>query len=296
MTIAPPAEPEIAEVTEVTETRVAPSRPQPWTRDFVRLTIVRMVFVLAVVAAVVIFFEYPVQQTYFHSRQRQLQADFTKPHKGLANGQAAALLQFPKYGVNLVIVQGDGPGELRSGPGHDPATPLPGKRGNSILYGHRKAWGSPFGTLSQLKKGDFIVTQIRGKITNPLPVVYKVVSIHHVSDTDTQLSGQSKDYRLTLVTGNGSLLSSGELVVTAVSGKQLKPKAHGPALTPQHESPLLNLTLGIAALMFALAVGAGIYLRGRYRLLALLAVVVPLALAGTFALLIDLDLILPALR
>ena len=289
MTLTTHAETEVVEVTPTPE----PSPHPPRSRERVRTVAARFALALAMLAAVVLFFEVPVQQTWYHSRQRELQTDFKTPHAGLASGQAAALLQLPKYGVNVVVVQGDGPGQLRDGPGHRPGTPLPGQRGNSIILGHRKAWGGPFGALAQMHKGDFIVTQIRGKVTNPLPVVYTVVSIHHVPASDTRLSGRSKDYRLTLVTGDGSLLSSDRLVVTAVSGKALNPAAHGPAITLPGESPILNVTLGLAAAAFVLAGVAAGYLRRRYRLLAVLAVVVPLVLAGAFALLIDLDLLLP---
>ena len=50
----------------------------------------------------------------------------------------------PTIGVSDVFVEGTGAGDLRKGPGHYPATPLPGERGTVAIAGHRTTYGAPF--------------------------------------------------------------------------------------------------------------------------------------------------------
>ena len=54
-------------------------------------------------------------------------------------------------GVNDVVVQGTDAGDLRKGPGHYPATPLPGERGTVAIAGHRTTYGAPFRHIDGLK-------------------------------------------------------------------------------------------------------------------------------------------------
>ena len=49
-----------------------------------------------------------------------------------------------------------GPSDLRKGPGHYPATPLPGERGTVGIAGHRTTYGAPFRRLNGVKRGDRI--------------------------------------------------------------------------------------------------------------------------------------------
>ena len=62
----------------------------------------------------------------------------------------------PKIGVDAVLVEGTGRGDLREGPGHWPETPLPGLGGNFVVSGHRTTYGAPFFRLDKLAEGDEI--------------------------------------------------------------------------------------------------------------------------------------------
>lgn len=62
----------------------------------------------------------------------------------------------PRIGVDAVLVQGTGRGDLREGPGHWPETPLPGLGGNFVVSGHRTTYGAPFFKLDKLAAGDEI--------------------------------------------------------------------------------------------------------------------------------------------
>ena len=49
--------------------------------------------------------------------------------------------------------------DLRKGPGHYPATPLPGQRGTVAIAGHRTTYGAPFRNIDKLRRGDQIVAR-----------------------------------------------------------------------------------------------------------------------------------------
>jgi sortase A len=72
-------------------------------------------------------------------------------------GDAVAQIRIPRVGLDDIVVNGIGVDDVRKGPGHYPATPLPGQQGNSAIAGHRTADGAPFGDLDQLSNGDVIL-------------------------------------------------------------------------------------------------------------------------------------------
>jgi sortase A len=74
----------------------------------------------------------------------------------LNGGDAMGRLQIPEIGLSTVFVQGTGAGDLSKGPGHYPATPLPGERGTVAIAGHRTTYGAPFRHIDDLDPGDRI--------------------------------------------------------------------------------------------------------------------------------------------
>ena len=79
-------------------------------------------------------------------------------------GLSIAQIQIPKIGVDKTVVEGVRVSDLRKGPGHYPATPLPGQAGNAAIAGHRTTYGAPFGDINELLPGDeIIVTTIQGE-------------------------------------------------------------------------------------------------------------------------------------
>jgi LPXTG-site transpeptidase (sortase) family protein len=260
-----------------------------WTKRF----LVRVSIAVLLIVGVVLLFDRGVTQVWYGARQRWLGSDFSTPRGHVAVGQAAALLQIPKIGLKLTVVQGDTASVLRGGPGHRPGTPMPGVRGNSVIFGHRHGWGGPFADLDQLHKNDLVVTKIRGGN----PTVFKVLKVKQVNADDVQLLGASNDHRLTLVTGEGGTFSTKRLVVVAVSGTPGKlRKATGVHPNADNGSLILNPALGLAIVAFLAAWIAFAAVRRRYRLFAVLAVVGPLCLAGMLALFVAADRLLPPLR
>jgi sortase A len=71
-------------------------------------------------------------------------------------GDPLGRIAIPKIGVSDVFVQGTGTADLRKGPGHYPATPLPGRRGTVAVAGHRTTYGAPFHDVDKLGRGDRI--------------------------------------------------------------------------------------------------------------------------------------------
>ena len=69
-------------------------------------------------------------------------------------GQPLGRIRMPSIGVSSVIVAGTDTSSLRRGPGHYPATPLPGARGTVAIAGHRTTYGAPFRRLDKLSPGD----------------------------------------------------------------------------------------------------------------------------------------------
>ena len=62
----------------------------------------------------------------------------------LSAGDPMGRIVIPAIGASDVFVQGTGTGDLRKGPGHYPATPMPGERGTVAIAGHRTTYGAPF--------------------------------------------------------------------------------------------------------------------------------------------------------
>jgi sortase A len=81
-------------------------------------------------------------------------------------GDPLGRIRMPAIGVSDVFVAGTAAGDLRRGPGHYPATPLPGQRGTVGIAGHRTTYGAPFHDLDGLDRGDSIeLTMPYGRFT-----------------------------------------------------------------------------------------------------------------------------------
>lgn len=75
----------------------------------------------------------------------------------LKSEQSIAILEIPKIGVNVVVVEGTSENSLRKGPGHIEETPLPGMGGNFAIAGDRVLYGAPFLNLDELAAGDEVL-------------------------------------------------------------------------------------------------------------------------------------------
>jgi sortase A len=180
-------------------------------------------------------------------------------------GQALGILAIPAIGLQQVVVEGVGPSQTVSGPGHVPGTAGLGQPGNSAVVGRRSSYGGPFAKLSQLRPGDRIVTA-----TTEGQSLYVVHSVRMVNLSATpgtrksgkisvnQLYGPSVHDQLTLVTSANSLPWNSQQAVQVVA--LIKGQPYTP--TPQESrSPSQQGNTGdpsnLAALILALlALGA----------------------------------------
>jgi sortase A len=138
-------------------------------------------------------------------------------------GDAVAVLQFARPGTAeavvspepLFVVSGVAVPDLRRGPGHYPATSLPGVQGNFAVAGHRTTYGAPFYHLDQLNPGDevFVTDRTGTRYT------YRVVSERIVSPHDGSVLGAdplgSGRPMLTLTTCHPRFSNAQRLVVFA---------------------------------------------------------------------------------
>ena len=134
----------------------------------------------------------------------------TVPAAPVPQGEAVALIEIPKIGVNKAVVAGVGVPDLKKGPGHYPGTPLPGEAGNAAIAGHRTTYGAPFNRLDELNRGDQIVVTTRtGRFT------YEVDTSIVVKPTEVAVLNPTTDNRLTLTTCNPKYSARQRLIVVS---------------------------------------------------------------------------------
>jgi sortase A len=108
-------------------------------------------------------------------------------------GKPIGRIRIPRLGLSKVIVEGTGTGDLKRGPGHYPATPLPGAPGTVAIAGHRTTYGAPFRTVDKLERDDRIVVEMPyGTFT------YRVERTRIVPPTATEVVRRVKYDRLVL--------------------------------------------------------------------------------------------------
>jgi sortase A len=179
--------------------------------------------ILLLDAGVTLLWQEPVSAVYAHFQQNRLDGDLTKleqaplaqaerralekiPDPGrkltfraralkrhLQPGDAMGRILMPAIGVSDVFVQGTDAGDLSKGPGHYPATPLPGEHGTVAIAGHRTTYGAPFRHIDGLKAGDRIELRMPyGRFA------YRVEKIRIVPPTETSVIARVDHDRLVL--------------------------------------------------------------------------------------------------
>jgi sortase A len=109
------------------------------------------------------------------------------------DGDAIGRLKIDRVGLSTVVVEGTDADDLRKGPGHYPATPLPGQRGTVGVAGHRTTYGAPFRSIDKVRPNDTItVTMPYGRFT------YRVERTRIVKPTDVWVTQRVSYDRLIL--------------------------------------------------------------------------------------------------
>jgi sortase A len=149
--------------------------------------------------------------------QQVLQAELDQrfPTRPIPGG-AIGLISIPRIHVRLAFVQGVTADALAEGPGHYPATAMPGGRGNVAIAGHRTTHGAPFWSLDRVRTGDAITLQ-----THAGTFVYRVVWQRVVAQDAWWITRATGRPSLTLSTCTPRFTSRQRLVVRAVEVSEL---------------------------------------------------------------------------
>jgi len=125
-------------------------------------------------------------------------------------------IQIPEVGIHLPILSSEVIGNTwqttEKGVSYLTSTPLPGKRGNAVLYGHN--WPNLLGPLHNVKVGDRIAVTYPDDTTVDFTVSYITV----VTPEQVKILDNSDDIRLTIYTCTG-FLDSKRLVITAIASE-----------------------------------------------------------------------------
>jgi sortase A len=136
-------------------------------------------------------------------------------------GDPIGRIRMPSIGVSEVVVEGTGTADLRKGPGHYPATPLPGQHGTVGIAGHRTTYGAPFHDVDDLRKGDRVeLTMPYGRFT------YRVERTRIVPPTATEVTDRVGYDRL-ILSACHPLYSAAQRIV--VFARLERAEARGPA-------------------------------------------------------------------
>jgi sortase A len=108
------------------------------------------------------------------------------------NGDSIGVIEIPRIGIAVVVVQGDSPDILNRAVGHIADTALPGNTGNVVLAGHRDTF---FRALQDLRVGDAITMK-----TPQRDFDYFVESTFVVGPTDVWVVDARGGHTLTLIT------------------------------------------------------------------------------------------------
>ena len=110
----------------------------------------------------------------------------------IRRGDTLAKLRIPRLDAELYVIEGDGPRELRRGPGHLAGTAQPGEDGNCVIAGHRD---THFRVLKDIREGDDIVLQ-----TDQGQFLYRVRRTQIVSPENTSALQPTSGAELNLIT------------------------------------------------------------------------------------------------
>lgn len=197
------------------ETRRLPQEPARTSG----LRVVGRIF-MAVGALVVLFLVYQLIGTNFITDRQQsalaedLEARWsttTEVAEVADPGDAFGLMQIPKIGMDVAMVEGIGVEDLKKGPGHYPDSAMPGHLGNFVVAGHRTTYGAPFIDLDQLEVGDQIdvIDGQRRQFT------YIVSESKAVDPAEVGVLAKTDDARLTLITCTPKFSAAQRLIIVA---------------------------------------------------------------------------------
>jgi sortase A len=125
-------------------------------------------------------------------------------------GDPVGELVIPGIDLRATVRSGLTIEQLELGPGHDPASPLPGQAGNVVIVGHRSLHTQPFAALDQVRVGDQLTVEtVQGRFA------YEVSDVAVVDPTEVGVAEAFGDDRLTLIAPHPAGSAAQRLVVVA---------------------------------------------------------------------------------
>jgi sortase A len=174
----------------------------PHTHAFVRWSR-RVFFITGILALAYVGFTLLDARLYQASAERSLESQIQveKEHKvsleptvrpRVKKGEVLGLMDIPRLGLSVAVLQGTSSRTLRLGAGHLEGTPLPGEAGNSAIAGHRDTF---FRDLKDIRPTDEIQIQTATALFR-----YEVDWVKVVDPYDLSVLAPSTESALTLVT------------------------------------------------------------------------------------------------
>ena len=100
------------------------------------------------------------------SRRERIAYLARREQRQLRTGDAVGRIELPRIGAGYTIVEGTDEQSLEKGPGHYPATALPGMGLTVAVAGHRTTYLAPFKQINELVAGDrILITMPYGRFT-----------------------------------------------------------------------------------------------------------------------------------
>lgn len=167
------------------------------------------------ILAGILFYAFGLYNIYLRENPGKLSFDYL----AVAQKQAPKEKNLPTkvtinaVGIDLPIyetgMKGNEPATIENGASYFNQSPLPGEKGNSIIYAHN--WNNLFGPLVSVKPGDEVNVTYADGSTKKFEIEY--VSV--VAPSESTIVAPSKDVRITLYTCTG-FLDSKRFVAVAV--------------------------------------------------------------------------------
>lgn len=94
------------------------------------------------------------------SSQRAVHAAASRFRKAATEGEPIGRIKVKRLGLDMILVNGTDTSSLRTGPGRDLHTFMPGEGQLVYIAGHRTTYGAPFAHIDRLEAGDRIVLEM----------------------------------------------------------------------------------------------------------------------------------------
>lgn len=90
------------------------------------------------------------------ARERAIALEAARFRAEAKRGQAIGRIVIGRIGLNMVLVNGTDHESLKSGPGRDLVSYMPGERRLVYIAGHRTTYLAPFADINDIRPGDYI--------------------------------------------------------------------------------------------------------------------------------------------